>query len=127
MDQGTHEKFTMKVHPWRFYIFGSFVILISMFCSLMIHIYEKNDETIEVNARVAWFLAFLMLLFGLLIIGSGEVEIFKYYKIVKVLKLEKKSWFGSTKVKMKKSQIKSIDVLMKGEMVRLNNDIHYVI
>ena len=99
----------------------------SVLCALLIYKYERNDETIEVNARVAWFLTFIMFLFGLVIIGSGEVETFRYNKVLKVLKLKKASWFGCTRVKMKKSQIRSLDVVMKGEIVRLNNDIHYVI
>jgi hypothetical protein len=125
--QGTLDKFQIKVYPWRFYIFGMFAVVASLMTSILVLRYLNHDNTIRANLWLPWMLIATIFFFGLCILGLGEVETFFYNKILKIVILEKSSWFSTTKIKMKKSQIKNIDVEMRGSIERLRNDIYYTI
>lgn len=69
----------------------------------------------------------MVIAFGIVVLGSGKVENFKYDKLDKVVELSFDSWFSSQSVKMKKNQIKKVEILMKGESAGMRNDIRYSI
>lgn len=109
---------TIIVWPWASWVIG-FVAIIS---AAVITVYAKQAKQFTKGILVT---IGLLAGVGLTFLLFGQLEVFEGEKDRKVFLIRKMAICRSKITKLKWSQVKKVDAIMKGELNTYNNTIHY--
>jgi hypothetical protein len=82
---------------------------------------RKNELLTKITFCLIGFITIL----GLGFLFACRVEVFEGNRALKLFTLTRISLFGKKSVEIKFGQIKSLEIMMAGEVSRLNDTIHY--